>query len=114
MTTYNKLWTALVGTILLGLAEFLPDGRLDIMDDIKLANMIAATYLVGYIGNTAINRFAKGIAMAVSGAAPVLLVQLIDGWQLNSDLWPALIAAGTAVGVIGVKNLNYPPLQVAR
>lgn len=111
MTTYNKLWTALVGTLLLGLAEFLPDGRLDILDGVKLAQMVAATYLVGYIANTAINRFAKGVAMAVSGAAPVLLVQLLDGWQFNVDLWPSLVAAATALGVIAIRNQNYAPLQ---
>lgn len=114
MTTFNKLWVSIVGAVLLGLAEFLPDGRLDLIEDVKLVQMIAAVVLVGYIGNTSINRYAKGVAQAVAGSAPVLLVQLADGWQTNQDLWPTLVAAATAVGVIAVTNRNYTPLQVTR
>jgi hypothetical protein len=113
VTTFNKLWVSILGAILLGLAEFLPDGHLDFGEGAKLVNMVAAAVLVGHIANTAWNRFAKGVCQVVAGSVPVLLAQLADGWQLNADLWPTLIAGATAIGVIGVKNLNYPPLQAA-
>lgn len=113
MGTYNKLWTSIVGAVLLGLAEFLPDNNLDMIESVKLVNMVAGVILVGYIGNTVINRFAKFVSQLVAGSAPVLIVGLADGWQTNLDLWPTLIAAATAVGVIGIGNKNYPLQPVA-
>ena len=113
MFHYNKLWTSIVGAVLLGLAEFLPDSDLSLIESVKLVEMIAGVILVGYIANTTINKFAKGVAQIVAGSAPVLVIQLADGWQTNLDLWPTLIAAATAVGVLGVGNKNYPLRQVS-
>lgn len=113
MFTYNKLWTSIVGAVLLGLAEFLPDSHLDLIEGVKLTNMIAGVILVGVIANTLWNRFAKFTAQLVAGSAPVLITSLADGWQTNLDLWPTLIAAATAVGVIGIGNKDYLPLQQA-
>lgn len=111
MTTWNKLWTSILGVVLLGLAEFLPDNELSVTDWIKLASMVAGTVLVAQLANTAINRFAKGLCQAVAGSAPVALMQLADGWQTNQDLWVILVAAATALGVIAVPNKNYDPEQ---
>lgn len=111
MTTYNKLWVSLVGAVLLGLVGFLPDGHLDRIEGVQLVNMLAAVVLVGHIANTTWNVYAKGVAQAVAGSAPVLIAQLQDGWQLGQDLVPVLVAAAAAIGVIAVPNLRYPPLQ---
>ena len=113
MFHHNKLWTSIVGAVLLGLAEFLPDNNLSLVESVKLVEMIAGVVLVGYIANTTINKFAKGVSQLVAGSAPVLVIQLADGWQTNLDLWPTLIAAATAVGVIGIGNKNYPLRQVS-
>lgn len=107
MWNYNKLWTSILGALLLGLAEFLPDNNLSLIEGVKLVQMIAAVILVGHIANTAWNRYAKGAAQLVAGSAPVLIVQLADGWQTNLDLWPTLIAAATAVGVVAIGNKGY-------
>lgn len=113
MTLYNKLWTAIVGTVLLGLAQFLPDNHLDLIEGVKLADMIAGAILVGYLANTKINLFAKFTAQLVAGSAPVALVSLMDGWQTNLDLWPILIALGTAAGVVAIPNPGYQLLGAA-
>lgn len=107
MLTFNKLWTSIAGTVLLALADFLPDNHLSFIEWVKLVEMLAAVVLVGHIANTVWNKYAKGIAQAVAGSAPVLIIQLADGWQTNLDLWPTLIAAATAVGVIGIGNKDY-------
>lgn len=113
MFTYNKLWTSILGVVLLCLADFLPDNQLSLIEWIKLVNMTAGVILVGYIANTTINKFAKGTAQIIAGSAPVLIIQVADGWQTNLDLWPTLIAAATAVGVIGIGNKDYPLRQVS-
>lgn len=120
MTLYNKLWAAIAGTILLGLAQFLPDNHFTLIEGVQLTEMVAGTILVGYIGNTAVNRYAKFVSQLVAASAPVTLVALADGWQTNVDLWPILIAAATSAGVVGFKNKNYqflggttPPRSVA-
>lgn len=115
MTTWNKLWVSIIGVVLLGLAEFLPDNDLSVTDWIKLASMVAGTVLVARLANTTINQYAKGLCQAVAGSAPVALMQLADGWQTNQDLWVILVAAATAVGVIQIPNSDYAPEQrVAR
>lgn len=107
MWTFNKLWTSIVGAVLLGLAEFLPDNDLSALDWIKLVNMAAGVVLVGQLTNTIWNKYAKGLAQLVAGSVPVLIVQLVDGWQTHLDLIPVLIAAGTAIGVISIPNVGY-------
>lgn len=101
--TANKLLAALVGTLALGLQQYLDDGRLSGVEWVLLVGMLLTALGAWLVPNTPALTAAKTWTAALVIGAGVLAPLLADGLQ-QADIWPTLIAVLTAAGVWAAPN----------